>query len=193
MRFLFLNLTLLLSFSLQASPAKLIGTTAFSDKVFSRVLDSNGPEKTWTLMDLYFFTNPPTSFVEQLGYYDAASFEIKNGDPNSYNMILLGVLVDNISQAIADSCSTTANGPQLLTSLKSSVDKLCAWPALSAVDENVLTEFFHKITLFDYSFEEKQAWLSHFQNPEYLNKSASDVLYEMSFTLMLNPHYLLKK
>lgn len=193
MRLLFLNLLLCASVSAQAAPAKLIGASALSDKIFSRVFVASSPTKKWTFLDLYFFTNPPYSFVDQLGYYDAASYEIKNGDPNSYSMILLGVLVDNISQLVSESCATTSTGPQLQKELQSTLAKLCAWPALSAVDENVLTEFFHQITLFDYSFEEKQAWLAQFQHPDSLQKTANDVIYEMTFTLMMNPHYLLKK
>ncbi len=193
MRFLFLNLVLWMSVTAQAAPAKLIGSSALSDKIFSRVFVATTPAKQWTFLDLYFFTYPPYSFINQIGHYDAASFEIKNGDPNSYNMILLGVLIDNISQLLSDSCSTTSARLQLQKDLQPSLTKLCAWPALSAIDENVLIEFFHQITLFDYSFEEKQAWLSHFQHPDTLKKTASEVIYEMTFTLMMNPHYLLKK
>ncbi len=193
MRFLLFKLLLCSSLSAHATPAKLIGFSALSDKIFSRVFVSTTPTKTWNVLDLYFFPNTPLSFANQLGHYDAASYAIKNGDPNSYNMILLGVLIDTISQQLSESCSATTMGLQLQKDLQTALAKLCSWPALSAVDENVLVEFFHQVTLFDYSFDEKQAWLTHFQHPDMLKKTASEVIYEMTFTLMMNPHYLLKK
>lgn len=178
-----------------ANSAKLIGGQAFSSKVFSRFFEAEAKDKNWALVDLYFFTKPPESFMAQLGFYDKGSFEMKNGNPNSYNMILYSNLIDNIAQIVADSCSTLAivKRPDLQKSLQSTVRQLCSWPLPSATDQNVLIDFFHQITLFDYSYEEKQAWLNHFQHPDMLKKTASEVIYEMTFTLMMNPYFLLNK
>lgn len=195
MKFLIVLTFLVLAPHASASSAKLIGAQAMSDKIFSRIYESATSEKNWTILDLYCFSKPPFSFTAQLGFYDKASFEIKNGDPNSYNMILYVRLVDNIAQWVAESCSPTTitNRPVIKSRLQTSLGKLCAWPLPHAIDQNNLIDFFHQITLFDYSFEEKLAWLAHFQSSEMQKKNAHDVIYEMTFTLMMNPYFLLKR
>lgn len=187
-------LTAQLSF---AVPAKMIGTSALSKKIFNRIFLSQTPDKSWTLPDLYFFTEPPISFVEQMGFYDAASFEIKNGDPNPFNMILISLLAHNIAEQLSQSCSplpaTITTPPSLHDPLKKVLMQLCLWPSPQALDQSVISDFFHQITGFDFSASEKEVWMNYVQSSSFLQKNSSQAIYEMTYTLFMNPYFLLKK
>lgn len=180
-----------------AAPSKMIGTSALSKKVFSRILVSQTQDKSWTLPDLYFFTEPPVSFVEQMGFYDVESFEIKNGDPNPFNMILISLLAHNISEQLAQSCSTlpatTVPLPMIQDPLRKILTQLCLWPAPQSLDQAVINNFFHQITGFDFSSAEKDVWMKHVQSPLFLQKNSTQAIYEMTYTLFMNPYFLLKK
>lgn len=180
-----------------AAPAKMVGASALSKKIFNRIFLSQTQDKTWTLPDLYFFTEPPLSFVEQMGFYDVDSFEIKNGDPNPFNMVLISLLAHNIAEQLSQSCSSipvvTTPRPTIRDELKTQLAFLCKWPSPQALDQVVISDFFHQIAGFDFSSIEKEAWMNYVQSSSFLQKNADQAIYEMTYTLFMNPYFLLKK
>lgn len=189
--------------------AKLIGHTALHKKIFTRVFDPQNELKNFSLADLYYFEETPHSFKNYIGYYESNidNDGIKNGEPNSFNFILLSILADNIASTVTETCNDhrlefpvseatklfVVAKPDLNNNLKSIISRLCSWPLVQTNKENLLLDLFYQITVFDYSTSEGQAWLQHFMNKDYELKSNQEVIYEMVYTLILNPHFLLKK
>lgn len=174
-----------------AAPSKMIGFTALEQKILSRVYEAPQGQ----LLTMYGFTQPPFSFVQQLGFYEPGSYNIKNAEPNSFNMVLLSFLMDRIAQDLAQICNTTPF--KTFAPLKPSMDKalraFCTWPAPSALEQKNFDQFLLAMTVVDLSGKEQTAWKQHFQSPSQLTKPREQILYEMSYSLLMNPYFLLKK
>ncbi len=173
-----------------AEPSKMIGFAALEQKIFSRVYEKPQGE----LLELYGFIVPPQSFSQHLGFYDNGS-TLKNAEPNSFNMVLLSFLMDRIAHNLAQTCNPNDpnNFPPLKSTLQKSLSAFCDWPAPSSLEQKNFDQLLLSMTVFDFSSKEQLAWKQHFQSPSQFTKSREQIIYEMSYSLLMNPYFLLKK
>jgi hypothetical protein len=178
-------------FFISAEPSKMIGSAALQQKFENRLYSSS-----FTLAELYGFQTPPSSFPQQLGFYQTGSYQIKNGEPNSFNMILLSYLMDQIAQDLSQACANPkpqSHLPTLRLSLQKSLQNFCHWPAPLSLEEKNFDQLLSLITNFDLPLQEQQIWKKHFQSPQHFNKQPQQIIYEMTYTLLMNPYFLLKR
>jgi hypothetical protein len=138
-----------------------------------------------------------------LGTYDGSDTNstYRNADPNSINMLLWYIALDELSTDIASNCSGNSSAPLpgavqplvLLPAFQAALKPLCFWPAAQAKTDDVLYAFWSSLLGYDAPPEEFLAWKNYF-----LSESAYDeapittVISDMGLAALYNPYFLLE-
>ena len=118
--------------------------------------------------------------------------QFRNGDPNEINLILWYLAFSGMASDIANHCNPAVNTLPLLPEFRSTMSKLCAWPAAEAKTDEVLMAYWTELTQFDAPGTEFEAWKSFFLNSDYANRPAKEVITAMTLSAWMNPYFLLK-
>jgi hypothetical protein len=181
------------------------GYTAINQIIQERVAQDNGFE-LGQYLDKVSVIPSSGDLLSLLGTYDGSdtSSTFRNGDPNSINMLLWYIALDEFAADIASNCnSVTQNVPSgasgvsplvLNDDFLAALKPLCAWPDPSAKIDAVLYAFWSALLQYDAPPEEFQAWENFFLNePAYQNASAASVISDMGLAALYNPYFLLEQ
>lgn len=115
-----------------------------------------------------------------------------NGEPNSVNMLLWNVSLQGVADEIALNCSFNSF-PPLNNKFKAALQKVCLWPEESAKSNSVLQEYWLAVMGYDAPIEEFEAWRDFFLTSSFAKKSAQETISPLTFAILYNPHFLLRK
>jgi hypothetical protein len=179
------------------------GYAQINQIIHQRVAQDNGFE-LGQYLDKISIIPTTGDLLSLLGTYDGSDTNstYRNADPNSINMLLWYIALDELSIDIANNCSSVhvsagAPGPvqplQLLPSFLAAVTPLCQWPAPSAQTDAVLYAFWSGLMGYDAPSTEFNAWKNYFlTEPSYQTASVSTVISEMGLAALYNPFFLLE-
>lgn len=201
---------LLLFFSVQTkSNASLVqpvfrGYSKINRIIHERVAEENGFE-LGQYLDKVALVPASGDLLSLLGTYDGADSNstYRNGNPNSMNMLLWYIALDEFSTDIANQCSgdkelneskAGVSPLRLKTRFRSALSPLCAWPDASAKTDSALFAFWSAFLSYDAPVEEFQAWKNFFLTDDtYQNMTAKKVISDMGVAALFNPYFLLEQ
>ena len=172
--------------------------------IHERVAEENGFE-LGQYLDKVALVPASGDLLSLLGTYDGADSNstYRNGNPNSMNMLLWYIALDEFSTDIANQCSgekelndskAGVSPLRLKTRFRSALSPLCAWPDASAKADSALFAFWSAFLSYDAPVEEFQAWKNFFLTDEaYQNGPASKVISDMGVAALFNPYFLLEQ
>ena len=197
-------MVLFFSFSVSAGESHnlLRGYAKVNQIIHERVAEDNGFELSQYL-DKTEIVPTTGDLLNLLGTYNGTDTNSRysNGDPNSINMLLWYIVLDEFSFAIAVNCYSFKTvrsdatyplvlKPEFLAALK----PLCSWPAATAQTDAVLYGFWSGLVGYDAPPEEFQAWKNYFLKEEsYQSAAMTTVLAEMALAALYNPYFLLEE
>ncbi len=194
-------------FSLNASatdPHNLLrGYAKINQIIHERIAEENGFELSQYL-DKNEVVPSDGDLLTLLGTYHGpdTNSTYQNGDPNSINMLLWYIVLDEFAFGIAVTCYSI-NSHQfgdptypliLKTDFLAALKPLCQWPAASAQTDDVLYGFWSALVGFDAPPEEFQSWKQYFQTEtSYQTAPMTSVIAEMVLAALYNPYFLLEE
>ena len=204
-----MTLALLISnlfFSLNADAAGhsvFRGYTQINQTVHERVAEENGFE-LGQYLDKVSVVPSSGDLLSLLGTYDGSDTNstYRNGDPNSINMLLWYIALDEFATDIASNCAQITSdvgspGPVQPLVLRPEflkvLEPLCAWPEANSKSDAVLYAFWSALLSYDASPEEFQAWKNYFLTEEsYQTAPIGTVISDMGVAALFNPYFLLE-
>lgn len=169
----------------QAQSAQFKGWEAISKELSIRIAPKDRP------LDLDRFL-PAASMDELLGTWSTFGTEhnFRNGVPNALNLMIWRVTLSRFAHEVGQSCTTPrlALHPRFIATLQ----RLCAWPAAEARDEDVLLDFWTSVMGHDASPDEYVAWRDFFLR-EYRDRPAAETVAAMTLAVTMNPRFLLHR
>lgn len=189
MRALFLVLAFglgLVPIEVGAQSSQFKGLTAVSKELSNRIAPKDSP------LELDHFI-PAEDLEDLAGTWASFGNEhsFQNGLPNSVNMVILRVTLSSFARSMGASCQT----PQLMLHplFLATLQQLCAWPAAEAKTERVMLNFWSSVMGYSAPREEYLAWREFFLNSSYRDRPAAETVEAMTFSITMNPHFLLHK
>lgn len=156
---------------------------------------------------LYVEEHPPTDSIfdlgkptlkDLLGVYDGDGLRVglKNGTPNSVNMLLWYMAMDGLANELALGCQGEAGAHFALVDVQPSVtdlvNKICATPDARSKDEATLRDLWNVVMRTDAPETEYLAWRNYVQGGSF-TETGSAAVHSMLLAMLYNPHFLLKK
>lgn len=178
-----------LSSAMATVPTELKGFTAVDSQVRQRMLRTDAD------FSLGFYLNNNPNLIALLGGYSGTSFNsrFQNGAPNAANTLLWHLVLAGFSADVGKLCSSASNANALPVSVgfAAVTKKLCLWPAASAKDETVLSEFWTYVMGFQADRHEFEVWRD-FVRVQYGSGPAAKSVEAMTLAITNNPYFLLK-
>ncbi len=131
-----------------------------------------------------------------LGYQPGGlDMSFRNGIPNPTNMMLWSLTFEKLSQDIGKVChgnSETPMAKQLREDVLADVLTLCSWPSAQARDAELWDRIWFYTLAYDAPESELVAWKTFFMT-EYQVETQERLVSDAFFSILMNPHYLLRK
>ncbi len=149
------------------------------------------------VLDNVFELGKPT-LKDLLGVYDGDGLRVglKNGTPNSVNMLLWYMAMDGLASEMALGCDGEDGAHfQLVdvqTRMTDLVNRICATPDAQAKDEDTLRELWNTVMRSDAPETEYLAWRNYVTGGSF-TETGSQAVHSMLLAMLYNPHFLLKK
>ncbi|MCO5142591.1 MAG: hypothetical protein M9962_05835 [Oligoflexia bacterium] len=190
----FYTVLFLFSVNLSAAPSSLKGVAAISRILSERTLvDGN----ILNLSILFGVENSYWSMLDLMGSYksDQGEVKFKNGKPNSINTLLWKTAFTSLAKEMAKECNPLAADKIIHFNVyfKESLRPLCKWPNQEAMQEKVLQNIWLSIMAYDAPLEEYEAWRDFFLHSSFAHKSAYEAVPAILFSILYNPHFMLRK
>lgn len=156
---------------------------------------------------LYVEDQPPTDSIfdlgkptlkDLLGVYDGDGLRVglKNGTPNSVNMLLWYMAMDGLAKELSLGCQGEGGAHFALVDVQATVtdlvNRICATPDARTKDEGTLKELWNAVMRSDAPETEYLAWRNYVQGGSF-TETGSAAVHSMLLAMLYNPHFLLKK
>jgi len=134
-----------------------------------------------------------------LGFYsgDGNSSGFQNGNPNATNMAIWSLGFSSLGIWLAHACDPTPfedkTFQQLDPLVLQSVRNFCQWPSAKSRNKKNLGQLWDLFVNYDAPESEYVAWEKYMLMNELKAKSPEGIIEEAVVTMLLNPHFLLRK
>lgn len=128
-----------------------------------------------------------------MGFYDAnGENSFRNGKPNAINTLVWQMALQAFSADLAGQCEGRSK-LILQPVFQSTLTTICQWPAPQAQDEAAMRMLWLSVMAYDAPEEEFLAWREFFLHSNYASRPASEAVPALIFSILYNPHFLLRK
>jgi hypothetical protein len=169
----------------QAQSSQFKGWATISRELSVRIAPAGKP------LDLDQFL-PAEGMDDLLGTWSTYGAEhiFRNGVPNALNLAIWHVTLSGLAEAMGQSCAA----PRLTfhETFIATLQKLCAWPAAQARDEQVLLDFWTGVMGYNASEEDYTAWRDFFLR-EYAAETAAKTIAAMTLAITMSPRFLMHR
>jgi hypothetical protein len=156
-------------------------------------------ELTWYIANPSESELPPNALdglTDLLGSYesDGLTQTRENGIPNALSAVLWNVLLSSFASDLGAVCtgqSRVAN--ELAPDVAADFEALCGWPAKQSRAPELLERVWRHVMAFDAPPEELAAFQELFESSELLSWQPPQVISAIVRSMVLNPHFLLRK
>jgi hypothetical protein len=135
-----------------------------------------------------------SKLADLLGFFPSNEVDgkFRNGKPSAANVMLWGLMMENFSKAIGDTCYGQGVSHSFRDQFVTDLLTLCKWPSMEAKDPALWDRLWFSLMFYDAPPEELEAWKQLFLTGDFDSASANEVLSSAVFTVFLNPYYLLR-
>ncbi len=148
--------------------------------------------KPGQVIDLYEYV-PAEGLETLLGtwYTFGSEHEFRNGSPNSVNVLIWYVTLNDLSAVFGNSCASPKLdfNPEFLGVL----NKICDWPKDKAAVEDVMLAYWFSIMGYNAPESEYIQWRDFFLKSSYRTKTAKETVTAMTLAMTMNPYFLLNR
>lgn len=120
----------------------------------------------------------------------------RNGSPNAVNASLWSLALSSLASDVKEICRAPEGkiGPfQSRAAFRHAALGLCNWPLSANARQAALKTYWHEMIHLDAPPEEREAWLAFAESFADKATTAEEVLYNLTFAALYNPHFLVNK
>lgn len=141
----------------------------------------------------YDYVGSQYGLLNLMGYYDPnGENAFRNGEPNAINTLIWQMALDAFAKDMAGHCEGRSR--LLLQPLfQSTLATICRWPAPEAQSEPAMRMLWLSVMSYDAPEEEYLAWRDFFLRSSFASRPASEAVPALLFSILYNPHFLLRK
>lgn len=135
-----------------------------------------------------------TTLLDLLGTYKSTGVSkgFRNGDPNGMSMLLWTMIFQGFSMDIAKLCGQSSSAI-FEDDVVNAVHALCAWPASSALNQNLWMDLWTFYVGYEAPESEFTLWYNTFIDDNFWRTQPADVLIQSAaMSAFLNPYLLLR-
>ena len=128
-----------------------------------------------------------SDLAKLLGSYESngTTTTFQNGAPNSANVVMYSLALRKLAQEITDLLSARGN---LNNEFKDAF-----YPLFQTRNDSTFESAWIALMGYEAPFEELEAWKAFLNSPAMVNRTPTEFVRESIFTILFNPHFLLRK
>ncbi len=189
MKYIFLCLLFISSF---AQAAELKGYVETNQALRERIFNQNENYEVGDFIGVRY-SDFGNNLLDILGTYKSSGVTLgfKNGQPNSLNILVWKMMFSQLSDKISELCiggDSTHFSPDFRTQMTT----LCQWPSATGRNEESLKTFWTTLMGYDAPEDEYIAFRYFFLSDQWRQARPNDVVWAMSYSVLMNPYFLLR-
>lgn len=166
------------------------GYVAAQNLLAERLLLEGQPDRPFSF---YPYTDNQGGLLNLLGFYQSTGENsFRNGQPNAINTLVWQLVLQGFANDLADHCRGQSS-LLLQPVFQSTLATVCRWPAPEAQEESTMRMLWLSVMGYDAPEEEFLAWRDFFLRSSYAAKPAAEAVPALLFSILYNPHFLLRK
>ena len=189
MKYIFLCLLFTGNF---AQATELKGYVETNQALRERIFDQGGQYEVGDFIGVRY-SDFENNLLDILGTYKSSGVTLgfKNGQPNSLNILVWKMMFSQLSDKISGLC-IGGDSTNFSVDFSTQMTGLCKWPAATARSEESLKTFWTILMGYDAPEEEFLAFRDFFLSDQWSQARPNDVVWAMSYSILMNPYFLLR-